>query len=299
MQTNNSRTPDPQAAQSPLRLNGVDHSARPTWKLEETVHFYRDILGLPLVHAISARGWGPATHPDFLHFFFDSGNNSTIAFFYYLKQPVPASAERAPAKPWPEDHVFDATHTAWLVENEADLARWRKRLEGFGIEVSVDVAHEVIESIYCRDPNGYFVEFTRKLRDLNTIDAVDAAATIEAGIAVEREAAAKGERIKAIDDVWSRKGQTSSGTNNERGVVTLRIPNVPEFASIIAAARDLPNCEVDISSDGYHRIRSTSPLRFDRRTLGLKPAVWYGVPTGGIVGRITRFDRDTLSIEAG
>ena len=54
------------------RLHGVDHTARPTWKLRETVHFYRDILGLPLVHCISAKGWGreKENHADFLHFFF-------------------------------------------------------------------------------------------------------------------------------------------------------------------------------------------------------------------------------------
>ena len=40
------------------KLHGVDHTARPTWKLRETVRFYRDILGLPLVHCISAKGWG-------------------------------------------------------------------------------------------------------------------------------------------------------------------------------------------------------------------------------------------------
>lgn len=191
-----------------LRLAGVDHTARPTWKLEETVHFYRDVLGLPLVHAISARGWGPDTHPDFLHFFFDSGNGSAIAFFYYLNQPVPAEAERPIAKPWPEDHVFDATHTAWLVESQNELEHWRARLEAKGIEVSVDVAHEVIESIYFRDPNGYFVEITRKLRGLGAVDAADAAATIEAAIALEREADARGERIAAIDSVWQRKGAT-------------------------------------------------------------------------------------------
>lgn len=57
-----------------LRLHGVDHSARPTWSLRETVTFYRDVLGLPLIHTISARGWGQPGHPDFLHFFFDAGN---------------------------------------------------------------------------------------------------------------------------------------------------------------------------------------------------------------------------------
>src|SRR5205085_8215540 len=52
-----------------LALHGVDHTARPTWKLRETVEFYRDVLGLPLIHTISARGWGAPGHPDFLHFF--------------------------------------------------------------------------------------------------------------------------------------------------------------------------------------------------------------------------------------
>ncbi|MGN5477527.1 VOC family protein [Cupriavidus basilensis] len=73
-----------QAAVPVVGLHGVHHAARPTWKLAETVRFYRDLLGLPLVHAISAKGWGPDNHADFLHFFFDSGNGSTIAFFYYI-----------------------------------------------------------------------------------------------------------------------------------------------------------------------------------------------------------------------
>src|ERR1700674_4941536 len=59
------------------RLCGVHHTARPTWKLEETVEFYRDRMGLKLVHAISAKGWGAEGHPDFLHFFFESGRPST------------------------------------------------------------------------------------------------------------------------------------------------------------------------------------------------------------------------------
>ena len=110
-----------------LTLRGVDHTARPTWKLRETLEFYRDKLGLPLVHVISARGWGPATHPDFLHFFFDSGNGSTIAFFYYLGGEEPAALDgRSAMKPVPEDHVFDATHTAWLVDTADELQAWKR-----------------------------------------------------------------------------------------------------------------------------------------------------------------------------
>lgn len=196
------------AADLALRLHGVDHTARPTWRLKETVEFYRDVLGLPLIHTISARGWGPATHPDFLHFFFDSGNGSTIAFFYYLGSQEPATLQGRPGcPPLPDDHVFDATHTAWLVDTHEALLAWKARLQARGVEVSAETAHETIESIYFRDPNGYFVEITRKLRPLQPLDARDAAATLEAAISLEEEAHARNERITRIDAIWQRKAE--------------------------------------------------------------------------------------------
>lgn len=193
-----------------MRLAGVDHTARPTWKLKETVEFYRDVLGLPVVHTISARGWGPATHPDFLHFFFDSGKGSTIAFFYYLGSQA-AERDRPYMRPVPDDHVFDATHTAWLVDTPEELRAWKERLEAKGVEVSAETAHEVLESIYFRDPNGYFIEITRKLRPLNRVDEVDAAATLEAAIQLEEEARKAGGRVSAIDAVWNRKARLLEG----------------------------------------------------------------------------------------
>lgn len=194
-------------ASGSLVLRGVDHTARPTWKLRETVEFYRDILGLPLIHTISARGWGPATHPDFLHFFFDSGKGSTIAFFYYLGSQAPDFLQgREQARPWPQDHVFDATHTAWQVDGEQELQAWKRRLEAKGVEVSVETRHEVIESIYFRDPNGYFIEITRKLRPLVRLDADDAALTLQAAIELEDEAGGVA-RLGPIDAVWARKAQ--------------------------------------------------------------------------------------------
>ncbi|WP_454744034.1 VOC family protein [Cupriavidus necator] len=200
-----SSTP-PDAA--PLRLHGVDHTARPTWRLKDTVTFYRDILGLPLIHTISARGWGTATHPDFLHFFFDSGNGSTIAFFYYLGSVEPeVLAGRDSAPPLPDDHVFDATHTAWLVDTQEELQAWKARLEARGVVVSTETAHEVIESIYFRDPNGYFIEITRKLRPLEALDARDADATLSAAIELEDEAWARQLRVTSIDDIWLRKAE--------------------------------------------------------------------------------------------
>ena len=182
-----------------LRLNGVDHTARPTWKLRETVTFYRDILGLPLIHTISARGWGPPGHPDFLHFFFDAGNGATIAFFYYI------GTER-PGKYLPEDHHFySATHTAWGVKTRGELEQWKQTLEGRGIVVSPYTRHEGIESIYFRDPNGYPLEVTLRLRDVERIDALDAELTLRAAMELEDAARASGTPMTDIDAVWRRK----------------------------------------------------------------------------------------------
>jgi catechol 2,3-dioxygenase-like lactoylglutathione lyase family enzyme len=288
-----------------LRLRGVDHSARPTWKLRETVEFYRDKLGLPLVHVISARGWGPATHPDFIHLFFDSGNGSTIAFFYYLGSDQPEALDgRAEMRPAPDDHVFDATHTAWLVDSEEELKAWKQRLEAQGLTVSVETTHEVIESIYVRDPNGYFVEITRKLRPLGTIDAADARLTLQAAMEAEDAAAVEGRRIVSVDEIWSRKAAlvdreaVGTAAGSGEAPVSIFVPRVDEFAAMVRDAQDRDDCQV-VALENYDRIDAAGAIQFHRRTLGLKPAVWYGLFTGGVHGRIEVFDRDRVMIAPG
>ena len=180
------------------RLHGVDHTARPTWKLRETVHFYRDVLGLSLVHAITAKGWGrdKEAHADFIHFFFESGNESTIAFFYYI------GTEQPPELVVPHGYMAMANHTAWRVESEGELLAWQQRLEGHGVRVSEFVPHERIESIYFRDPNFYPLEITRSLRDTGPLDGVDAQLTIEAAMQLESSGG-----WKDIEQLWRTKGQ--------------------------------------------------------------------------------------------
>lgn len=180
---------------TPIPIAGVHHTARPTWKLGETVRFYRDLLGLPLVHAISARGWGPEDHADFLHFFFDSGNGSTIAFFYYIGTTAPEFVTPR------DDYRYRATHTAWRVESREDLLATRAKVEAAGIELKYQIRHEVIESIYFDDPNGYSVEVTWQVRPFEAIDHDDAARTLAAAIELERRSC-----FSKIDQVWAAKG---------------------------------------------------------------------------------------------
>lgn len=181
------------------RLFGVHHTARPTWKLEETVSFYRDRMGLKLVHAISAKGWGPEGHPDFLHFFFDSGRGSTIAFFYYIGSAQPDYLRHRVQ--WDGDSI----HTSWAVERREELDTWKAHLESAGIQVFMRVEHELIDSIYFRDPNGYLLEITSQLRDMGGLDARDAELTLQAAIAAERAYGTGQGAFDGIETVWQRK----------------------------------------------------------------------------------------------
>lgn len=278
-----------------LRLHGVHHSARPTWKLNETVRFYRDILGLPLVHCITARGWGRPGHPDFLHFFFDSGQGSLIAFFYYLGTSQPEDVRPA------DEMLFRATHTSWRVETRQELLEWKQTLESRGIDVSPVSRHEIIESIYFADPNGYPLEVSFHLRELGERDAQDAQLTLQTAMELETAAGEERHAFARVDKCWNRKAgllaQRFATGDPEQAGIEIFVLDVPEFGALVQAARSNPLCNVEEVGGGYVRIRSDGPLTFERRKLGLKPAVWYGLFTAGLRGRIVEFGREQVRLE--
>lgn len=73
--------------------------------------------------------------------------------------------------------------------------------------------------------------------------------------------------------------------------------NVPEFLPLVEHARQQIGCRVAGPHLGYFRISGSPALSFKRKDLGFKPAVWHGALTGGLVGRITHFDNDVLTIQ--
>jgi catechol-2,3-dioxygenase len=95
-----------------------------------------------------------------------------------------------------------ANHTAWRVETEDELLAWQKRLEAKGVKVSQFVKHEILESIYFRDPNFCPLEITRSLRDMEDLDAVDARMTIDAALTLEDSG-----RWTSIEQLWRAKSE--------------------------------------------------------------------------------------------
>ena len=179
-------------------LRGVDHVAYVTRNPKETLHFYRDVLGFPLVHCIVAPGWGKDPHPDFLHFFFDIGNGAKLAFFYYLAEPGVLDGDLGAGT----DILPKARHLAMLVDTEEELDGYERRLVEGGYPLRHRVMHELIESIYVWDPNGYNIEISRQLREPDATDAADAEFSLQALTDVLDET----ER-PTIGALWQRKGE--------------------------------------------------------------------------------------------
>lgn len=186
-------------------VKGVDHAAFPTFDPAGTVRFYRDVLGFPVVHSICAAGWGPEKHPDFIHFFFDIGNNDRMAFFYYFGLEPPQSGGRGDVYSQFDDSVpeffIGSRHLALHVDSEDALNEYQRRLDDSEWPTEMRVQHETIESIYTHDPNGYIVELTRALRPVTQAEDIDANLTIDALLDVVDAGA------PSIDQLLTRKAE--------------------------------------------------------------------------------------------
>ena len=177
----------------PRLTGGVNHVAYVTFDPEATLRFYQDVMHAPLVHCITARGWGQSEDPDFIHFFFDIGAKASIAFFYYfgLEQE--------------SHHVADsrvprvARHLSLHCHEMRELDEWEQWLREAGCKVS-RTAHETITSIYFKDPNGLQLELTAPNRELRDSDHDDARRSIDALVQAIRE----GE--PTLERMWQIKG---------------------------------------------------------------------------------------------
>ena len=79
-------------------------------------------------------------------------------------------------------------------------------------------------------------------------------------------------------------------------MVVLYVLDVPEFLPVVESARASGTCEISRSDAGYYRVRSPGEIVLDRKAMGMKPAVWYGLFTGGMNGEIVEFGRDRVRI---
>ena len=66
----------PKGSRPPTTVQGVHHLALICRDTEETIKFYQEFLGFPLVELVENRDYAGSNH-----FFFDIGNGNLLAFF--------------------------------------------------------------------------------------------------------------------------------------------------------------------------------------------------------------------------
>lgn len=133
-----------------MKFRAINHMALVTNDMENTVRFYRDVLGMPLVATLGNRPDGYPTR----HYFFEMGPGSCIAFFEW---PGYDNGFYKPAgQPFRGPLQFD--HLSFDLETEEELLELQARLEKFGVGVTTVIDHKVIHSIYFHDNNGIALE---------------------------------------------------------------------------------------------------------------------------------------------
>ena len=120
--------------------------------MDATVRFYHGVLGARLVATIGTQ--------QFRHYFFEFGDQNTVAFFEYSGVDVGSFAKSA-GIPDPRAPQFD--HLSFNLPDEEGLLSLRDSLKTAGCEVTDVVDHGFIRSIYFHDPNGIRLEITTPL----------------------------------------------------------------------------------------------------------------------------------------
>ena len=130
---------------------GVHHVAYRCNDSQETVEFYRDVIGLKYALAIS-EDRVPSTHePDpYMHVFFEMGPGCYLAFFELPNSPPMQKDPNTPE--WVQ-------HIAMTVPDVDALMAMKEKLESHGLDVVGPTDHTLFKSIYVFDPNGHRLEF--------------------------------------------------------------------------------------------------------------------------------------------
>jgi catechol 2,3-dioxygenase-like lactoylglutathione lyase family enzyme len=131
--------------QKRMQLRGLHHVTAICGDPERTIAFYRDLLGLGIVHD------GPSDDdPQSRHIWFgalDGRPGTLISFMHYPELPSGVVG------------VGSTHHFALIVDSAEEQEAWRDYLRGQGVECSEVFDRGAFRSIYARDPDGHIVEF--------------------------------------------------------------------------------------------------------------------------------------------
>jgi len=169
-----------------FNFRGINHLALVSSDMARTVDFYTNVLGLPLIKTLEIPGGAQ-------HFFFDCGNDTSLAFFWFPGAPAAAPGIAAAAEMPGGGSIVSAhgsmNHVAFDVPPER-FDECVERLRAKGVETSVVVNHDdsettiarelhpgvFVRSVYFRDPDGVLLEIAAWTKSFGPQDVLVAPA---------------------------------------------------------------------------------------------------------------------------
>ena len=130
----------------PTTARGIHHAAFVCRDVEETIRFYQEFLGFPLVELVENRDYKGSSH-----FFFNLGNGNLLGFFDFPGHPHEPYLETIGA----------LQHMAISVSDES-FRTLKAKLDDAGIEY-LGPDRGADDSLYLRDPNGMGIELYREV----------------------------------------------------------------------------------------------------------------------------------------
>jgi catechol 2,3-dioxygenase-like lactoylglutathione lyase family enzyme len=182
-----------QRAQSFTR--GVHHLALCTDDIKKTTEFYTRVLGMPLIHALKVppglgTGKGNRGNPPYeeiRHYFFDMGNDSTVAFFEIPQGKEPATNRNA---------IGSMQHCSFVVTPQ----RFRdieERLKANNVSYIGPIPQMPgLDGIYFMDPNGIRLEFACQAADGDDPHVIECCTQTKASALHELRT------LPGVDEAW-------------------------------------------------------------------------------------------------
>ena len=133
------------SARSASTARGIHHAAFICRDVEETISFYQEFLGFPLVELVENRDYTGSSH-----FFFDLGNGNLLGFFDFPGHDHPPF----------EETIGALQHLAISVSAD-QFAAAKTKLEDARIDY-LGPDRGAADSMYFRDPNGLGLELYRE-----------------------------------------------------------------------------------------------------------------------------------------
>lgn len=145
------------------KLTGINHLQIIVRSMEESLVFYRDVLGLEV---IQTRGFFPVpegvpTQPVVRNYFLKLATGEAISLIE-LSDPAPPQQAMHAFTLWPGETTGPTApskldHLAFNVETAAEVEWWQQHLQAHGVETSeifVRRNPKFVTSVYFYDPSG-------------------------------------------------------------------------------------------------------------------------------------------------